>query len=101
MRMSRGQLTSALAALLALVAVAAGCGGEEGAGTTTVPSSDVRVALVTDIGGLNDKGFNNLANKGLQRAKAQLGVRGRVFISKSAGTTSRTCRRQRVRGTTW
>ena len=40
--------------------------------------------LVTDIGGLNDKGFNALAFKGLQAAKRQYGVAGRVFISKGA-----------------
>ena len=34
----------------------------------------LKVALVTDIGGLNDKSFNFLANKGLQQAKRQLGV---------------------------
>jgi basic membrane protein A and related proteins len=43
-----------------------------------------RVAVVTDIGGLNDKGFNASAYAGLKRAQAQLGVNGRVFISKSA-----------------
>jgi basic membrane protein A and related proteins len=65
MAATRGQLTSALAALLALAAIAAGCGvgDEEGGGTTTSPSSNVRVALVTDIGGLNDRGFNALAKK--------------------------------------
>ncbi len=42
-----------------------------------------RVALVTDIGGLDDRGFNFLANQGLTRAKKQLGIDGRVFISKS------------------
>ena len=47
-------------------------------------SSDLRVALVTDIGGLNDRGFNALANKGLERAEDELGVDGRVFISNSA-----------------
>jgi hypothetical protein len=51
--MGRGQLTWLLATTLAVVAIAAGCGdGEEGAGTTTAQRSDVRVALVTDIGGL-------------------------------------------------
>ena len=39
---------------------------------------------MTDIGGLNDKGFNALAYKGLKQAQAKLGVEGRVFISKSA-----------------
>ena len=39
---------------------------------------------MTDLGGLNDRGFNALANQGLERAEAELGVEGRVFISKSA-----------------
>jgi basic membrane lipoprotein Med (substrate-binding protein (PBP1-ABC) superfamily) len=58
--------------------------GEEGTGTTTAPSSNVRVALVTDIGGLNDQGFNALANRGLKAAEQRLGVEGRVFISDAA-----------------
>ena len=43
----------------------------------------IRVGLVTDIGGLNDRSFNALANKGLNDAKSQLGIDGRVLISKS------------------
>jgi len=50
----------------------------------TQAQSDFRVALVTDIGGLNDKGFNALAYKGLQQAEKKWGIDGRVFISKSA-----------------
>jgi len=42
-----------------------------------------KVGLVTDIGGLNDRGFNQLANQGLQRAVKQLKVQGRVLISTS------------------
>src|SRR6186997_1238551 len=42
-----------------------------------------KVALVTDIGGLDDRSFNFLANKGLQDAKRVLSIDGRVFISKS------------------
>jgi basic membrane protein A len=38
---------------------------------------------VTDIGGLNDKGFNHLAYVGLQRAIAQLHIQGRVLTSSS------------------
>ncbi len=38
---------------------------------------------MTDIGGLDDRSFNFLANKGLQQAKTKLKVQGRVFISKS------------------
>ena len=47
--------------------------------------TNVRVALVTDIGGLNDKGFNQLSNVGLQRAIKTLdGVSGRAYITNSA-----------------
>jgi len=42
-----------------------------------------KVALVTDIGGLDDRSFNFLANQGLTRAKTRLKVQGRVFISRS------------------
>ena len=44
----------------------------------------LKVALVTDIGGLNDKSFNALAYKGLKNAEKKLGVEGRVFLSKSS-----------------
>jgi basic membrane protein A len=44
----------------------------------------VKVAVVTDIGGLNDKGFNSLSNVGLLRAESKLGVDGRVFITQTA-----------------
>src|SRR5262249_22696366 len=83
--MARRQLVFVLAAALALAITTAGCGGgDEGAGTTTAQRSDVRVALVTDIGGLNDRGFNALANKGLKAAERDLGINGRVFVSDAA-----------------
>jgi basic membrane protein A and related proteins len=43
----------------------------------------VRVAIVTDIGGLNDKGFNALAGAGLAKAKAKLGskLESRIYIT--------------------
>jgi basic membrane protein A and related proteins len=45
----------------------------------------VKVAVITDIGGLNDKGFNQLSNVGLKRAQKALdGVTGRVYITNSA-----------------
>jgi basic membrane protein A and related proteins len=42
-----------------------------------------QVVLVTDIGGLDDRSFNFLANKGLQDAKKRYGVQGKVLISRS------------------
>ena len=41
------------------------------------------MGLVTDIGQLNDRGFNQLAYGGLKRAEQVLGVKGRVFESAS------------------
>ena len=64
---------------LALVVASVGSAKPAKSQVTTL-----KVAVVTDIGGLNDKGFNALANKGLHGAKKQLGVEGRVFISKTA-----------------
>jgi basic membrane protein A and related proteins len=83
-------LLAALVAMLALVA--AGCGSddeEEGASTTPAATGDtaaaeaISVGLVTDIGGLNDRGFNELANTGLEQAEQEFGVEGRVLESKS------------------
>ena len=77
-------------ALLLAALVAAGCGGggggEKGAATTTQTTSGgggFKVGLVTDLGGLNDRGFNALAYKGLKRAEKELGVKTRVVQSRS------------------
>jgi basic membrane protein A len=74
------------------VAVAAlalsGCGGDddEAAGTETAAAQTgeaIKVGLVTDIGQLNDRGFNQLAHEGLKRAQRELGVEMRVLESAS------------------
>ena len=75
-----------LGTLVTVVLVGAGCGGgggkksNEGAGTTTT-SGGIKVGLVTDVGGLNDRGFNHLAYVGVQQAKQRLGATFRVFLS--------------------
>src|SRR6478672_10350970 len=43
-----------------------------------------KVALVTDTGSLNDKGFNSLSALGLKRAENQLGIEGRIYITQTA-----------------
>ena len=76
-----------LATLLATVVFAlAACGGDDGgsAATTTSDGATVKVGLITDAGQLNDRGFNELAFKGLKRALKQPGIEGRVIESKSA-----------------
>ncbi|HEY2940221.1 MAG TPA: BMP family ABC transporter substrate-binding protein [Gaiellaceae bacterium] len=76
-------VTLAIAAIAGVVAVAVAAVG--GAGKASAkPEATVKVAVVTDIGGLNDKGFNHLSYVGLQQAKKKLGVQGRVYITKSA-----------------
>jgi basic membrane protein A len=75
-----------LTLVVALALLAAGCGGDDKAADTgtTMPKSDVRVALVTDVGQLNDRGFNQLAYQGLKRAGKELGTQIRVVESASA-----------------
>ena len=75
-------LAAALIAVLTL-ALGAGTGAAKSDIKAAPAATTFKVALVTDIGGLDDRSFNFLANQGLQRAKKQLGVEGRVFISKS------------------
>ena len=84
--------TRAIAIALSLAVGAFGvaaCGSDDdsgsgGSASSTQPAAKkIKVGVVTDIGGLNDRSFNALANKGLQDAIKQLGVQGRVLISKS------------------
>ncbi len=58
--------------LVAAVAVTAGT-------SSAAHRTAAKVALVTDIGGLNDKGFNHLAYVGITRAENKLGINGRVY----------------------
>jgi basic membrane protein A len=83
-----------LLAGLVLALGAAACGGDDdddggngaadtGAQTEEGDGEQMRIGLVTDIGGLNDRGFNQLAYQGLQQAESELGVEIRVLESKS------------------
>jgi basic membrane protein A and related proteins len=85
----------ALAGCVALALGVAACGSSNdnkssssssSTGTSSTPASQgkkIKVGLVTDIGGLNDRSFNHLAYVGLQRAEKELGIQGRVLTSKS------------------
>ena len=76
-------------ALLVLgMGVVAACGSDDSSnkssGSSSTPAKKaIKIAMVTDIGGLNDRGFNALAYKGLKQAKAELGADIRVLTSKS------------------
>ena len=79
-----------LAALALIVAVgAASCGGgddNESAGDTTTSESmsGEKVALVSDTGGLDDKGFNQFSIVGFKRALSDFGLKDRIYVSKTA-----------------
>jgi basic membrane protein A len=77
-----------------ILIAAAGCGSDNNSSTSTGSAAatsttaapakkSIKVGLVTDIGGLNDRSFNSLANAGLQKAQSELGIQGRVLTSKS------------------
>lgn len=81
-----------LSVFVLVAALLAGCGGSSksssssnGSSTTTASSGKkAYVVLVTDIGQLNDHGFNQLAYEGLTRAQKDLGIRGDVYQSPSS-----------------
>jgi basic membrane protein A len=53
------------------------------AGTGTTPEKPkLKTAMVTDVGGLGDKSFNDLSWAGLEKAKSELGVETKVLESK-------------------
>ncbi len=88
---TRGRLLTWAAVVTIVATVAAACGssgsgsgssGGGGSSSTSTPS--ISIGLVTDIGGLNDRSFNHLADVGVLRAASQLGIKPDVLQSNSA-----------------
>jgi len=77
----------AIAAVAALALGIAACGDDDddggGNGGGEAQGESIKAGIVTDIGGLNDRSFNFLANKGMEQAKRELGIETRTLISKS------------------
>ncbi|NCN05907.1 MAG: BMP family ABC transporter substrate-binding protein [Spirochaetales bacterium] len=59
--------------LLAVMALGFAGGGSQAA--TPAAEGTVSIAMVTDVGGINDQSFNQSAWEGLQRAQSELGVK--------------------------
>ncbi len=81
-----------LALVAALMLSIAACGDDDddggsggGSDTAAETQESIKAGVVTDIGGLNDRSFNALANAGIKRAAKDLGVEERVLISKQQG----------------
>src|SRR5581483_948786 len=72
-----------LAAITTLVGLAAAGARSAGGGKHAAPAADLKIGMVTDVGGLNDHGFNHLAYVGLQEARSKLGASIAVAESKS------------------
>jgi basic membrane protein A len=72
----------------ALAVLIAGCGGggggNAGGGETESTGKEIKIGLVSDTGGVNDKGFNQHSIDALEQAEKELGVKGRIYVSKSA-----------------
>ncbi len=69
-------------AIFAVAAVLAGCNGAtNGNASSPNASAGVKLAMVTDIGGLGDKSFNDSAHRGLLEAQDRLGARITVLQS--------------------
>ncbi len=65
-------------ALVAMLVAALGASA-----APTAPTANERISLVTDVGRLNDRSFNQLAYQGLLRAERVLNIRKQVFESRS------------------
>jgi basic membrane protein A len=50
---------------------------------TTPAAATMKAGMVTDVGGLGDKSFNDLSWAGLEKAKADLGIETKALSSKS------------------
>jgi basic membrane protein A len=78
-------MKKSLLLLGAVILVVGGCGGsgsKPSADTTrTKGGKTIKVGLVPDVSGLNDRGFNHLSYVGLLRAQRELGIEPAVYHS--------------------
>jgi basic membrane protein A len=74
---------------LGLATIVGACGDDEEEGGGAEPAATeeaaepIKVGMVTDIGGLDDRSFNQSAYEGLKRAESELGAEIRAITSKS------------------
>ena len=88
--MTPGRLVVALVAMNVVLLVVGALVIET---TEVKPGAGLRVGLVFDVGGKNDRSFNESAWRGLKRAQAELGVTVQ-FVEPSQGTDRETALRR-------
>jgi basic membrane protein A len=71
-----------VSAAMFLVLGATACGGDDDGGGGS--SDQIKVGLVTDTGGVDDRGFNEFSINGLEKAEKELDVEQRVYVSQTA-----------------
>jgi len=74
---------AALVAVAALTATSVSSASSARSAAPAAKAATLKVGLVTDTSGLNDRSFNHLAYVGLQQAQKKLGVQVKVLQSKS------------------
>jgi len=79
-----GKRVAVLLAMALIASFAVGCASQptEPAAPAEEPKTTVKAAMVTDVGGLGDKSFNDLSYAGLQKAESELGTEIKVLESK-------------------
>ncbi len=80
MNKSRFRMSLLGAPLLITLFLLSACGNTP---TNTPPKPKLAVTLVTDIGGLNDRGFNQLAHQGYEQAETQYGFKDSIIETQS------------------
>jgi basic membrane protein A len=74
---TRSTVRNLLAILVLASLIISACGG--GGDSAGQGDAAFKAAIVTDTAGLGDQSFNDSANAGLERAKADMGIDGQVY----------------------
>ena len=81
--MNKKRLVAVLATVAVVATLFTGCGSASNNSSSTPAASKIKIGLVTDEGGVNDKSFNQSADEGVKKAQKDLGVDYKVIESKS------------------